>query len=87
MNFVDIPLLHAPRQIPMMHFSIKQTQKTTKEQERQNEHTSSTTTPLIRVNLLQPRPTLIQRPIDRSSDRQSAADNGADADEEAGEGL
>lgn len=42
---------------------------------------------LARMHLLQPRTTLVQRPIDSSSDRQSSADNGADADEEAREGL
>ena len=42
---------------------------------------------LARVHLLQPGATLVQRPIDSSSDRQSSADNGADADEEAREGL
>jgi hypothetical protein len=42
---------------------------------------------LARVHLLQPRTTLVQRPIDSSSDGQSSADNGADADEEAREGL
>ena len=42
---------------------------------------------LARVHLLQPRTTLVQSPIDSSSDRQSSADNGADADEEAREGL
>jgi hypothetical protein len=42
---------------------------------------------LARVHLFQPRTTLVQSPIDSSSDRQSSTDNGADADEEAREGL
>lgn len=52
----------------------------TKEKTRKPSH-------LIRVDLLQPRTALVQRPVDRRGDRQGAADDGADADEEAGEGL
>jgi len=48
---------------------------------------SHKTTSLVRVNLLQPGAALVQCSVDSCSDGQGATDNGAHADQEAGEGL
>lgn len=44
-------------------------------------------TSLVRVNLLQPGATFVQGSVDSCGDGERAADNGAYADQEAGEGL
>ena len=74
--------MHRTNKLPPTYPGIVQTPYT-----HRNASPQSTSMFLIRMHLLNPRVAFVDDSVQRSSHRQSSSNNGADADEEAGEAL